>query len=357
MLDAQTEAAQLPPNANDGSLSGAVAAMQNIDIDSLMSFDEAAARNDGLPVPAPADKAQPPRAADGKFQAKEAAEALKALPPNHNQKPDEAEAIAATADASDVADEFFEMPPDEEGGEPVRIPAKEVFDGYQEAKHLRQELEQAKRVAPPPVEWDRQMYETVQTRGQLVQLLETVASTMMPPEPDANLINPGSPLYDPGAYHQQQIGYNAARARLQQVIQMRDAHAQQADKERGALREAARIREQGKLIELWPEIRNPQTQRRMVEDAARFYGITQQDIASTYDARLFAVLRDALAYRDAQSQRQTAVKVVRGAPKLVKSPARDTQGRGRQAYATGMRRLQQSGSVEDAANAIGGLLG
>jgi hypothetical protein len=357
MLDNQNAPAggnqPLPDGANDGSLAGAVAAMADIDMDNLVSFDEAANRNEGLPPPQDMQRArEQPRQPDGKFAQQKPGEGLI---PNHNQAP--AAEQAAVEELSDLDEQFFELPAEQEGGQPQRLSAREVFEGYRERETLRTELERARQVAPPPVEWDRQMYETVQTRSRLVGMLNTLAQTMMPPKPDINLLNEQSNQYSPGEYHRQVMAHQAAMEKVQHLENARAEQQQVLEQEQAALRNAARIREQAKLRDIWPEIRDPAVQRKVVADGARYYGLTTQDFEQTYDARMYALLKDALAYRDSLAQRQSAVKVVRSAPKLVKAQARNTQGRGQQTFATGMQRLQRSGSVEDAADAIGGLLG
>jgi hypothetical protein len=343
---------QIPMNANDGTLEGAVAAMSDAAVDpaALISFEEAANRDAGLPPPdemarfaekVEAEKLVQPRAPDGKFTKEQPAP----------------EPEAKAAEASDLAEEFFELPPEKDGEAPRRISAKEVFDGYQERDVLRHELEQARRQQPPPVEWDRQMLETVQQRTKLVQTIQQLEHLALPAEPDLSLIDENSPRYDPGAYQRQAAAYKAAQSRMTEFQRLRSAHEEQLQQEQSALLEAKKVREQGKLLDMWPEIRDPATQRQVVDEAARYYGITQQDFATTHDARLYAILKDALAFRASQNQRQAAVKVVRSVPKLVKAQARDTRAPAARVQAGAMQRLAQTGSVEDAALAIGGLLG
>lgn len=341
---------QLPPNANDGTLEGAVAAMSdNALAQDLISFEEAANREEGLPPPEEMAKlaekreaekvGQQPRAPDGKFTKEQPAP----------------ESEAKAAETSDLAEEFFELPPEKDGEAPRRISAKEVFDGYQEREVLRQQLEQARRQQPPPVEWDRQMLETVQQRTKLVQTIQQLEHLALPAEPDLSLIDENSPRYDPGAYQRQAAAYKAAHNRMTEFHRLRSAHEEQLQQEQNALLEAKKVREQSKLLDMWPEIRDPATQRQVVDEAARYYGITQQDFATTHDARLYAILKDALAYRAGQSQRQAAVKVVRSVPKLVKAQAKDTRAPAQRVQANAMQRLASSGSVEDAALALGGL--
>jgi hypothetical protein len=351
--------AQLAPNANDGTLDGAVAALANVDVsggpDTLVSFEEAANRNEGLPPPGEMAKVRDKidderqkaltRAPDGRFKAADEA------------PPADPKTQAPPVDASDVAEEYFELPPEQEGGEPRRIPAKEVFEGYQERETLRQELEQARRVQPPPQEWDKQMLATVQTRSQLTDYLDRLARATQPVPPDDSLIDASSPRYDPDAYQRQLAAYRSQHSRLTQINAEREAQNAALAREQNALLEARKAREQSKLVDMWPEIKDPATQRQVVDEAARFYGITPQDFAQTYDSRMYALLKDALAYRASQNQRQAAVKVVRSVPKLVRAQARDTRAPAQRAVADGMRRLSASGSLDDAADVIGGLLG
>jgi len=353
-------------NANDGTLDGAVAAMANFDMSNLVSFEEAANREAGLPPPEDMgrhrdreeqrrqDASRDP--ANGQFKAKDAAARGQEPAPLNGQPPPNDPAAIVAEDVSDGADEMIEFPAETEGGEPVRRPLAEVVAEAREAATLKAELEQVRRVAPPPVQWDQQMYQTAQARHQLVQMLDTISQTMLPPEPDVSLINPQNPYQDPAAFYQQKANYDAARQRLQQVHQAREHHNSLLSQERNAITEVARLREQERLREFWPEIKSSAVQRQVMSDAARHYGITEQDFAQMLDSRHYAVLKDALAHRAGQAQRQAAVKVVRQAPRLVKSSARPTQNRGQQTYSSSMQRLQQTGHIDDAANAIGGLL-
>lgn len=350
---------QLAPNANDGTLEGAVAAMAGINAADLISFDEAANRDEGLPPPediakhrdkVDAQRQQQERQREPNGQFKPNDKGHEAQPP---QPPQQAKEVQP--EASDVAEEFFELPPETEGGEPKRIPAKEVFDGYQRAQQLQVELEQSRRVQPPPQEWDRQMMETVSTRTRLTQMLADLEQASIPAEPDSSLIDENSPRYDPAAYQRQLAAYKGSAQRMNQIRAMREAHQNQLSQEQNALLEARRAREQNKLLDLWPEIRDPATQRQVRDEAARFYGITEQDFANTYDSRMYALLKDALAFRASQSQRQAAVKVVRSVPKLVRAQARDNRAPHQRAQADAMRRLASSGSEEDAALALSGL--
>lgn len=348
MLDNSAPAAGSMQPQMDGTIDSAVASMP--DFDELVPFEQA---RDGQ-VPQRRDQA-------GRYAAEAAAAAAAAA---KGQAPDpriaeEERAAAAEAKkaeeaaASTPAEEFFELPPDEDGGEPRRIPATEVFEGYQKAQELQAELEEVRRTAPPPQEFDRQIYETVQVRGRLMQELQAYAQLLQPQQPNPEMIRT-----DPDGYYQQ---IQIAQQMSQQLNAVRQQFGQlQADqsREQEALTQARFARERGKLNDIWPEVlSNPQRAASVRDAAARHYGIDNQTFATTIDARFYAVLKDALAYRDGIKAQQTAVKVVRSKPKLVRATARSGETGKQMAVNTAMQRVARSGSLEDAADVIGGLLG
>lgn len=335
----------------DGTIDSAVASMP--DFDDLVPFEQA---RDGQ-VPQRRDQNREP---NGRFTAEEQA-ALDAVrgrnapPPGPKTRDAEAAEAKAAEDAaaSTPAEEFFELPPDEEGGEPKRIPATEVFEGYQKAQELQAELDDVRRTAPPPQEYDRQIYETVQARGKLMQELQIYARLLEPQQPNPEMIRT-----DPDGYYQHIQIAQQMSAQLNAIRQQFGQHQADQSREQEALTQARFARERGKLHDIWPEVlSNPQRAASVRDAAARHYGIDNQTFATTIDARFYAVLKDALAYRDGIKAQQTAVKVVRAKPKLVRATARSGETGKQMAVNTAMQRAARSGSLEDAADVIGGLLG
>jgi hypothetical protein len=86
------------------------------------------------------------------------------------------------------------------------------------------------------------------------------------------------------------------------------------------------------------------------------YGLDADTINSVSDARFFALAKDALAYRSQKATAQAAAKVVSAKPKLIPGKARSTINGKTATYQNAMGRLQQSGTVDDAASAIASLL-
>lgn len=349
---------------NQGTIDGAAAAFGNINMDTgasagqdggeLISFDEIQGR-----LPQGSD-ARLRDEVSGRYtreqldakptEAKQPLVDPNAAPPADPKAPD-----AKVVDASDMADEFFEIPGDNEGDEPKRVPASEVFAGYQERETLRAELQKMRESAPPPDYWDREMLNVVDVQGRLEQVLQTQLQMMQPEEPDPDLLNPMSPRHDPTTYYQQKQLSDAMYQRVQHTQQQ--LQAVQADRSRNqqALMQAAFSREQGKLRQMWPEVfSQPSLRREVGEFAARTYGITNEDFARTPDVRLYALLRDAKAFHDGKAKQQQAAKIVRGKgiPKLVRGQARNPDAQNRVATDAAMRRVSQTGNTEDAASAL-----
>ena len=332
---------------NDGSLETAAQLMPDFGDEQIMSEPEDQEKQRRIQK----------RHEDGKWT--EGFEKAQAQAQERAKEPIEAE-VEATAegdgpdDAANTGDEWFEIPGDKEGDEPKRIKVDEVWQGYQEREQLREQIEKMQRVLPPPPQYDEQIYQTVQTRGRLVQELNVLMQANQPIEPDISLIDELSPRYNPGEYHRQ-VALQRDMAQRHHKLRERQAYEQHhLSQEQEALTAARRSREQSKLVEFWPELRDPVVQRQVRDDAARYFGIDGGTLDSVMDARFYAILKHALDNVNGQKQRQQAVKVVRAKPKVVRGSARDTNGK-QQQIASSMKRLQSTNSAEDAAEAFGAL--
>lgn len=276
------------------------------------------------------------------------------LPPEAAEQDDQADPAQVEANAAD--EEWFELPPEKEGEQPRRIKAEDVWKGYQEREQLVQYVEQIQRITPPPVQYDEEIYKTVQVRNRMVQELNVLIQANQPLEPDLSLIDDQSPRYNPGEY-QRQVALQRDMIQRHHKLRAHQAYQQeQLSQEQEALTAAKRAREQSKLVQFWPELRDPVVQRQVRDDAARYFGIDGGTLDSVMDARFYAILKTALDHVNGQKQRQQTVKVVRQKPKLVKGSARDTASPKAAQYQSGMRALQKSHSIDDAAEALGGII-
>lgn len=333
----------------DGSIESAIAAMP--DLEKLAPFE--AVRDGTAPERAPG---QPRNPDTGQWAEK----AQQPAPRGNSQPGPKQEAALATQDepeAEGVDDEtFVEIPGDEPGKPGQRLALKDVFDGYQRAQQLQTEIEEVRRGTPPPVEYDRAIYETTQARSDILRKAEIYARLLQPPRLNPDLLNENSPNYNPGAYHRQMQLAQEMEAQRQSIeAEMRSLQSEQ-QRDLEAISRAQHARERGKVLQLWPDLQKPDVARQVRDDLARYYGIDQEALDKTIDARAYAVFKDALAYRNAQKAQSTAIKLVKSKPRIVKGSARDTSNPKEAQRSSAMQRLAQSGSMEDAADAIGALL-
>lgn len=347
-------ATQTVPLSNDGSLSDAVLHMPDID--------------DGMDEPNPLQTTTPPQPRNPKNGQWKEKDARQPTQRQAKAEPEPVDPDAADPDqqgdvkadeASEVNDEFFELPPEKDGEQPRRIKAEEVWQGYQERERLRAELEDARRGQPPPEAYDQAIYQAAVERQQLVRQLQMYAHMIRPEQPDMELINEESPRYNPGLYQRQMA---MAQQRSQQLASIQQEIAQHeaiAREQQAAVGSAQFAREQAKLHSFWPEIRDPKEAMRVRDDLVSHYGkygITPELIGSIHNSAFYALAKDALAYRRSLQAREAAVKVVRAKPKLVKGQARAGDTQKATAFQTASRRLAQTNSLEDAADALGALL-
>lgn len=345
-------------NNGDGSIDGAVGALNGIDFDALVPFDQAQQQqaNSNLNDEQPWLKQQ--RQPDGKFKPQDE---LKGPPPNdktteHLGAKEEGEEVVDSPD--DGGEEWFELPPEKEGEAPRRIAAEEVFNGYQRSQELEEEIEELRRSSPPPEEWDSQIAQTVKERGALIQKMTVYRQMLTPPEPDVNMLNQEHPNYNPQQYHNQLVLAQRMREQLALVEREIGDLSTAQESENRALAAARMERERGKLRQIWPEVVGDAKKAAEVRDwIAREIGISPTELAGIVDARFYKLAKLAFTHHTSQKAQKAAIKVVRGKPKLVRSTARGGGDSGKQTTTNNaMQRLSRSGSIEDAANAIGGLL-
>lgn len=272
----------------------------------------------------------------------------------------EAEGDDEPADEVSTPDEeWFELAAEKEGEAPVRMKAMEVWQEAQEAKRLRTEMDDLRRNSIPPEQWDQSILQVAQARGNLMRQLQMQRAMLQPEQPNQDLLNPESPRYNPEQYYRQMTVAQHQQQRLSQIEQHYSTLEQEQQQQMEALTSAQKQREQAKLHSFWPELRDQKEAAKVRDDLVRHYGkygMSNELINSVSNSTFYALAKDALAYQRSLKARETAVRVVRAKPKLVKATARDTTSPNNRRAAAGMSRLQQSGSLEDATAALDGLI-
>jgi hypothetical protein len=299
------------------------------------------------------------RAENGQFKSMKpdapADDAATADAPKDDAKP--AAEAADAAPAEDDEGDYIELPAEEDGAEPRRLKLDEVLTAYQKAKTLEQEVETLRQGVPPPEHYERAIAENVQKATEYLNGLKQLEQWLQPAAPSTDLINPQSPNYDPDLYYQQLTQAQQMHQMRQQLVQERERVETEATTAQQAALEARMTREWNEALKHWPELKEQTHRQQVVKDFSSIYGFSEAEVRAIGDHRVLRVLKDALAFRKGQSAQETAIKAVKAKPKLVKATARSTQT-GRQAqFAAANDRLSKSHSIEDAAEAIGSLLG
>lgn len=298
--------------------------------------------------------ATPPRGDDGKFRATEP-EKIEAEP----EAAAEVDAKAKEPEADPESDDdetYIELPPEGDGKEISRLKLTEVLEGYKKAQTLEQELAKRAEQLPPPEAWDQEIIQTVQTRQQMLQQIETWARLNQPQPPDISLLDQNNINYNPDAYFAQHRQFEALKAAHERARAHYDEQATRLSAEQEAIARVRLQREMAKLDKVWPELKEKTVADKLRADLASNYGLDAETINSVSDARFFALAKDALAYRAQKATAQTAAKVVSAKPKLIPGKARSTVNGKTANLNAAMGRLQKSGSIEDATAAIANLL-
>jgi hypothetical protein len=334
---------------HDGSLTDAARVMPDIEALERASGDAPRMQDEGKP------KATRERNTDGTFKvkAKDGDEAAAKAEADKDKEGD-GKAAAETEDDED----YLELPPETEGAEPVRHKVSDVFAGYQRAQTLEAELTELKgKAATMAPEAEKAVEQLIEQMGYYQQAVQQFGAMQQGREPDLALLDDQSENYNPALYAQQKQmaerakqASAAAKSELERVNREMTAHQEKLQKARFE-------REQNKLKEFWPELIGDETVQQKVQAAAlKHFGITREDFSSIVDHRHYKVLKAALAHLEAEEKTAAAVKIVRAKPKLVKGSARSSTNAKDAQRAAAVGRLEKSGSLDDAADAIGGLL-
>lgn len=321
----------------------------------VMPDIEALERGDASPPADGPDNTNVERDEQGRFKAKETEapdgeDADKAADSDAGKKASEAEADPQEQDDED----YFEIPSEDEGGEPQRFKASEVFEGFKRSHELETELANVKKVTPPPPDYEAALQETVQARGKYLEALQMFPHLLQLQKPDRDLVNPASEKYNPEEYAAQEQMFLENSQRISAAKQLYDQQFLAQRQEHATLERARATKERAALEEFWPEIKEEGFAATVQSDLERHYGIDADTLNTVLDSRFYRIAKDALAFRKAEAATKQAVKVVKAKPKLVKGQQRTDQKAARRS--DGMARLEKSGSIDDAYDALDGLL-
>jgi len=138
-------------------------------------------------------------------------------------------------------------------------------------------------------------------------------------------------------------------------LQGKQQHAyEQQHRETQAQHQRLLQEEHAKMVQILPEWGEPETQRAIAKSVGEFAlsrGYTQEELNQLVDHRSILVLMEAKAFADMQGKQLKArAKKVKNKPKVVRSSAKKEKAdRGKDIRTKQMKRLQETGRVQDAA--------
>lgn len=180
---------------------------------------------------------------------------------------------------------------------------------------------------------------------------------IMPPAPDARLLEAGTPDYDPITYIAAKANYDNWMASLNHLHQQSEAARQQTEQKIAKERNERANSEGEKLLGKIPSLRDSAKLNAFasgLQSAGLAAGFSKEEIAEAvpYDHRMALVLHKAALWDKLQANKPKAVQQVEGRPPVQKSGKRLTPDAQKARRATdAITRLKQTGTVADAAAA------
>lgn len=322
-----------------------------------------------LAMPDSAFDLESPRDDLGRFAKAEVQEA-EAVEVKPNEKPEpeltadepveavEAEAANEPAETVNKASEdvdygdYIEIPASQEGEKPRRIKLEEALERYEQFDELQAELENVKSVQPPPVDWDQQAIQHVQTMQQYEDAIAQWQAANPVQAPSEELLNPNSEYYDPDVYYAQMQNARVLQQQHEQANQQRHAALQQQQQRQAELENVQWQRERVKILDFWPELGDQAAAIKAASDLEAGFGISPAVFDSLRNAGAFKVIKAALAFYNLERQSKGVAKEVKAKPKLVRSQGTDGRSSQQRAQHKTVERHFQERSLDSAADAL-----
>lgn len=262
-----------------------------------------------------------------------------------------AETVNKDSEDVDLGD-YIEIPASQEGEEPRRIKLEEALERYEQFDELQAELENVKSVKLPPVDWDQQAIQHVQTLQRYQDAIAQWQAASPVQEPSEELLNPNSEYYDPELYYAQMQNARVLQQQHEQANQQRHAALQEQQQRQAELENVQWQRERAKILDFWPELGDQAVAIQAASDLEAGFGISPAVFDSLRNAGAFKVIKAALAFYNLERQAKGVAKEVKAKPKLVRSKGTDGRSSQQRAQQSAIKRHFQERSLNSAADAI-----
>lgn len=296
------------------------------------------------------------QAADAAAQPKTQAKSAKA------EKSDAKETNAATegADAADDGEEqFLELPPETEDGEPERVPLKEALAAIKAQRQIQGDTASVINAAEAKYQQEQDAVLTSIAEIHDVVLANAQAALRLMPRPQMpseSLLDENSQYFNPQAYHVQKLNYDKQVAVLTKLVAERDKAKTDGEAIKTLAQQQQDVREHERLGRLkgWEDWKDPVKREArataMMTEAEKQFGIPR-DLMDKYPFHhgIMQLVQTALdakraPAREAEVKKQVQEKVAKIVNGRASDAPRDSTGR---FVSEARTRLKETGS-EDA---------
>ena len=201
---------------------------------------------------------------------------------------------------------------------------------------------------------DQQFTTLQQAETQAQQNLELAFSVLqarLPAPPDPSLIDT-----DPVSYLRQEQANKAATQELQNIVQQYQVSKQRSEQANLHQRQERMKESYPILMDKIPELKNPETARKWTDKFSSqmndAYGISKDEVNAIEDHRYLLIAADAMKYRELQNKKPSVEKKLQAAPIMPSGNRKTTSEIKAKISAEGMRKLERTGRVDDAAALI-----
>ena len=256
---------------------------------------------------------------------------------------EEDETIAESDDDYSDAPSMFTVKID---GNEIEVTEEELKRGYSGQQYIQTQMQ---KVAESRKEAEQIFNQLAQERAQVQQALQMLQDGTFAAPPAA----PDEALFqtDPLQYMEQKLAYDKQVTEYQSRLGQLQQHAQANQETMNQARQVYLAREaemlQGFAPELFDETNGPTNRKALVDSAVEAYGFTPEEMGMVVDHRHVRVLRDALAYRNLNSEsgkkkveQKVQTKTIRSSKRKVNAEQQRRQKMRQQ--------LKKSGDIEDA---------
>jgi hypothetical protein len=287
--------------------------------------------------------------ADPKEDTREVEESGEAQQPETDEAAGE-ESPAADEDEGKSDDE--EKAEVEDGEQPLtrvklkdgrEVTLEELEKGYLRQSDFTRKTQEVAETRKQVEAATQQITQQAQTLQQQLQIARAVVEAHMPPRPDPALLQ-----FDPTGYYQQEKTWELAAGKLQQIAQAQVELGQRAQYEQSRVLQDYVGKEQGKLLEAMPELKDESKRKAVYEELisglSTHYGLSAEEVSRVHNHQLVIMARDAIAYRKLQAAKPQAKAKAADAPPVVKPTARAPYGSVKEErFKSGVKALRQTG--------------